>query len=72
MGLLRNGPQDTKKPAGLSGGFEFRSRCEFDAGNRKKAIPGSLRNPSPPLPPCVPGDPLPVAPPDRSARRVII
>jgi hypothetical protein len=46
-------------PPGQVGGFEFRSRCEFDARNRKKAIPGSLKNPSLPHPLRVRGDPLP-------------
>jgi hypothetical protein len=33
----------------------------------QKAIPGPLKNPSSPQPPCVRGDPLAVALPDRSA-----
>src|ERR1700683_2040012 len=33
----------------------------------QKAIPGPLKNPSSPQPPCVRGDPLTVALPDRSA-----
>jgi hypothetical protein len=35
--------------------------------DRQKAIPGWLRNPLLTPPPCVRGDPLPVALPDRSA-----
>jgi hypothetical protein len=49
-------------------GLSLDRSCEFwTVRDRQEAIPGPLRNPSSPQPPCMSGDPLPVALPDRSA-----
>jgi hypothetical protein len=68
MGLLRNRSQAQKTRRFEAAGLSLDRSCEFwTVRDRQKAIPGPLRNPSPPQPPCMRRHPLPVALPDRSA-----
>jgi hypothetical protein len=68
MGLLRNRSQAQKTRRFEAAGLSLDRSCEFwTVRDRQKAIPGPLRNPSPPQPPLMRGHPLPVALPGRSA-----
>jgi hypothetical protein len=49
-----------------SAGLSSDRGVSLDVRESQKGVPGSLRNPSSPYPPCVRGAPLPVSLPDRS------
>jgi hypothetical protein len=58
MGLLRNRSQAQKTRRFEAAGLSLDRSCEFwTVRDRQKAIPGPLRNPSPPQPPLMRGHP---------------